>query len=293
MDDIKLSDARRVFEDVNLEEILFVSDIEHFTNECKDRLLKEIKNKKIKLVVFLGDILSFLTKYSSYVALLDKSDVLVNLFYKKIKDDIFSSKSKLIIGLKISDYLKKAINREKDEKFYLKNFKDFIKNCKKQAVNIIYYSGNHDFVLDGGKMGDNLKFIPFLKEIINHENLYVPYKDLELITLNRELFLMGVHTHSDESTCNQYLNLINPLNQVEKPEKIIFVSHIPGKTKYIHLGSEEITLFKRKFKFKYHYHGHCRNYYGEYLEEGIPTKSVHINDNPLKSDSDKGKLLKK
>ena len=79
--------------------------------------------------------------------------------------------------------------------------------------------------------------------------------------------------------------LTNSLEEIEGAKEIIFVSHVPGVSKFSKLGSKDITNFKKRFKFKYHFHGHCKNYHGEYVEEGIPTKSVHF-DHPELEDEE-------
>jgi len=282
---MKLSEASQpFFTDINEEEMYFISDIEHFTKEILQIIKKEIKERKIKLVVLAGDILSFLTKYSEFIKLFeDYSLPILDLFYNtsKIKDVNKFHISREAIGEQISDYISKDIKKNKGIKNSVKYFKEFLNFCKTNKINVLYYSGNHDFLMDGERIRYLSDQMPILKDLFDFDHVYIPYNDLELIQLNKDLFVMGLHTHSDETNCNEYPKIrefVNSLKSIENPEKIIFVSHIPGKFKFSKLGSEEITLLKKRFKFKYHYHGHCKNYHDEYLEEGVPTRSVHFND---------------
>ncbi|MBI2144483.1 hypothetical protein HYU17_05045 [Candidatus Woesearchaeota archaeon] len=68
MENIALKKASNPFGGFKAEwqQITFVSDIEQFTKETGDSLLKMCLENKQKLIVFLGDILSFLEREESY-----------------------------------------------------------------------------------------------------------------------------------------------------------------------------------------------------------------------------------
>lgn len=247
------------------QQITFVSDIEEFTKEIGDSLLKMCLENKHKLIVFLGDILSFLEWEEGYFKGLDLVQVAPKLFSdkKRIKHD----EAVRLVGKRLSSYLQSKYDLQ------FRDFLTFIKECKGKNIQIIYYSGNHDTIISNPL----LSLVPVFDKFFQFRNFYVP-KDLELIKLNKGIFILGVHTESTNK-CTEYKQLrdfTNSLLTIESTDKIIFVSHVPGTAKFENLGSKDITAFKRRFKFKYHYHGHCKNYYGEYLEENVLTKSVHI-----------------
>jgi Icc-related predicted phosphoesterase len=63
--------------DIDESEILFISDIECFSKEIVVKLDEKIKKDKIKLIVFAGDILSFLSTENRYFK------IFFNIFLKK------------------------------------------------------------------------------------------------------------------------------------------------------------------------------------------------------------------
>lgn len=270
-----LEDAYEPFtEKIKEEEIFYFSDSEGFDIDIKKFLLNQINQQKIKLFVFLGDILSFLSLDSDFFKVYKNYWGVFKIFYNYNK----LSKTKNIFEItqnSIGHEISKVI--EKENKKDLKNFFEFLKECKKDKINIIYISGNHDSALSYDFLECNKDYIPLLSRICKINNLYIP-RNLELIKINSDLFILGIHTKSDTSDCINFPEIVRylrTLEDIEKPDKIIFISHIPGIFKFSKLGSKDITNFKKRFKFKYHYHGHCKNYYGEYLEEKVKTKSVH------------------
>jgi Icc-related predicted phosphoesterase len=261
-------------ERIEEDEIFYFSDSEGFSTKVKKFLLSQ---KKVKLFIFCGDILSFLSVDNDFFKVYKNYWGVFKTFYNYYK----ISKRKNVPEIaksSVGDKVSKII--EKENKDDLKNFFEFAKECKKKKIKIIYFSGNHDSALSYDFLMPNYSYIPLLSKIYHLDSLYFP-RDLELIKINQELFMIGIHTKSDTSECRNFPELnyyINTLESIEKPEQIIFISHIPGISKFSKLGSKDISNFKRKFKFKYHYHGHCKDYYGEYLEENVKTKSVHYKD---------------
>jgi len=153
-------------------------------------------------------------------------------------------------------------------------------SCFKKRIPVIFFTGNHDSLFSWSNSFES-KYIPVIEEICYMDGLKIPH-DFEKIKLNDNLFLMGIHINEDtieEYNFPQIKRILETLdNTIEKPEEIIFVSHVPGKLKFKNLGSSDILNLKKRYKFKHHYHGHCKDYYGEYLEEGVPTRSVHFNE---------------
>ncbi len=285
MEDIKLSDAVKIDEkDISLKEILFVSDINTFTESIKNNLINQVKNQKIRLVVFLGNALTCIGNFKYLINILEGSYFVVRIFCdkKKIKrksglDEIdLASRSKDIVGRMLSDYLESELI-EVNEKFiqYVINFIRFTKLCQNEGVKILFYSGNKDYIFSYKNVHENSKYIPFFKRIFRNDNIYLP-KNLELIKLNNELYLMGLHTDRPEESENFPVikKLIKSGVGVEHPEKIIFASHAPGISKFKDIGSEDITNLKKKFKFKYHIHGQFKDFHEYYYEEGVTTKPV-------------------
>jgi Icc-related predicted phosphoesterase len=262
---------------ITTEEILFVSDIEKFTKDVKIDLLNRISSEKKQLVVFIGDILSgiddSLFPIIAYNHHIDAMRFFVGpakLKEKKLSDYEEHMQSLKMIGSLLSDYLYEYYGEIHNE------FIDFLDSCKLKNVFCLYYSGNHDSIFNFSLMTD-ADNVDFLKKIYNHKQIKFPI-DFEWIKLGKKLFITGVNTYtSNVENCKLVVNahLMTEENQVEKPEQTIFVSHIPGIEKFSNLGSQDITNLKKQFKFLYHYHGHCKDYYGEYLEEGTPTRSVH------------------
>jgi len=274
-----------LFENLSIseKEIFFVSDIEHFSLEIKKDLMNKIINNKFKLIVLIGDILSgFSTENSSY-KIFQQSYEAFEMFYdsskimKKYKNKNVDQweVARTYVGQEVSERLSKTYSKE------IKFFKEFINSCFKIKIPVILFSGNHDSLLSWSNLS-NEREIPILKEIHDLNGLKIPF-DLEKIKIGKDLFLMGIHVNEDiieEYKFYPIKEYIEKLGKnIETSDKIIFVSHIPGKSKFTKLGSNDIQNFKKRFKFKAHYHGHCRNFHGEYLEEGIPTKSVHFEEN--------------
>jgi predicted MPP superfamily phosphohydrolase len=273
---MKLEDSRSIFdEDIKFEEILFISDTECFTKEIKKYLLDRIKNEKYKLIVFIGDILSFLEKDEEAFSLLPNSTHIMEIICNyDIGEELKYDYSRSHVGGKISEYISKKY------KDYLNNFFSFVNRCEKKGVGIIFYSGNHDSMLSNRNSYFDKEVVPILNKINSLNNFYIPY-DFELIKLNKDLYLLGAHTdnNSYNSKDYSYLRDFTQSNKViEDTNKIIFLSHLPGTLKFKDAGSTDIINFKKKFKFKYHFHGHCRDYNGEYIEEETPTRSVHHKD---------------
>jgi len=263
--------------DIKEEDILFISDIEIFSPEIKKNLIKEANGKK--LIVFIGDILSGLSDINPYYKLFQESSTVFKTFYEKKK---LMKKFPKIDEYELSlIFVGKTISEKLSEEYKEKvtPFKSFVKYCNKIKVPIIFFTGNHDSLFHSPY---NLTYIPFLKEIYKLKGLYFP-KDYEKIRLNDDLYLMGMNTPEDnpeeEYSFPQIKEILKEIqdNRFNNAEQIIFVSHLPGKEKFSKLGSEDITNLKRRYKFKYHYHGHVKDYHGEYIEKGIPTRSVHIN----------------
>ncbi len=268
-------------QEINQNEIFFISDIEHFSSKIKNYLLDRIKNNKFKAVVFVGDVLSgFSTEDPSY-KIFKQSDTAFEMFYD-VKKIMKKSANKNIgewnvareyIGQVVSNILLKKYAEE------LKTFKSFVKACYKTNIPVILFSGNHDSLLSHVNLYDE-RFIPVLNEIHSLRGLKIP-EDFEVLKLKKDLYLMGIHTDEHTLETYQFPKIKDMLERLDKniknPEQIIFVSHVPGIKKFTNLGSPDISNFKKRFKFKYHYHGHCEDYYGEYDEEGVPTRSVNIN----------------
>ena len=172
---------------------------------------------------------------------------------------------------------KRILENEADA---ISNFCRFIEQCKKLNVKVIYYSGNHDSMLspkNANPHSNELEACEVIKMIYSLENLFI-FPNMARIKMNDNLFLMGVHTSNNTYTCNEYPSLheyINELDKINKPENIIFLSHVPGVEKYSKIGSKDITNLKKRYKFKSHYHGHCKDYHGTYIECGVKTRSVH------------------
>jgi len=275
-------DFHRLFnKDIELDEIYFISDIERFSLIIKKKLIKILCAKKIKLVVFLGDIFSFLKSYWNEFQVYDYLNKNKNNLLNITSEDFGNLLSELIYS------------KNKNE---IDNFIDFENYCVKKDIRILFYSGNHDSILafpqrkyimgsffNGDLMELNNYFnnIPIIYKIINNPNFYNPM-DLELIYLNKDLYLTGVN--SDKSGKEKYISSIDNSLRMDKKRidffrtyfsnKTIFVSHCPGITFY-NLGSINIYDLKKKCNFKYHYHGHVKNYRGEYKEAGVLTLSVH------------------
>ena len=274
-----------LFENLSLseEEIFFVSDIENFDTEIKKILLDEIKNKKFKLVVLVGDILSGFSTESPCYKIFQQSSEVFEMFYDTTKimkkDDKKNIEkwevAKAYVGQEVSERLSKKYSKE------IKSFKSFINSCFKIKIPVLLFSGNHDSLFSWLNLSHE-RDIPILEEIHSLNGLKIPY-DLEKIKIGENLSLMGIHVNEDiieEYNFQQIKEFTERLGKnIENPNEIIFVSHIPGKSKFSKLGSTDIQTFKRRFKFKRHYHGHCKNYHGEYIEEGVPTKSVHFDEN--------------
>jgi len=266
--------------DISEDEILFIADIESFTEQNKNELSRQVKEKKAKLVVFLGDILSFLSVESQYYKIFQNAVTVFKMFYdyEKILEDDGADPDEIyhyaerIIGNKISEQI------ELEHKEEVSNFLDFLRSCRKKKIEVLYYAGNHDSMMCYHIYWFNRDNIPLLEKIYKTKSLHIE-PSLRPVYLNKDLTLLGVHTDKDDPEGPKHYDdlkrITNSLQQIEHPEKVIFVSHIPGNSKYSKLGSQDITNFKKRFKFKFHYHGHCKNYYDEYVEEGVPTKSVH------------------
>ncbi len=283
--DIDLNYSPKILEngDVEPHEILFISDIEHFNSKINKHLFERIKNEKFKAVILLGDNLSGFSTENPLYKIFEQSYTAFEMFYnvKKImkkyprkKVDQFDV-ARLWIGQHVSNKLSEKYSKE------LKAFKSFVRECRKNNIPIVLFSGNHDSLFSMSNLMMNERFIPVIKEISSLKGLKIP-NDFEIIKLKKDLYLMGIHTDEDGMGVHQFSRIKRMLESLDEdiknPGQIIFVSHIPGIKKFTKLGSPDITNFKKRFKFKYHYHGHCKDYYGEYDEEGIPTKSVHIKD---------------
>jgi Icc-related predicted phosphoesterase len=266
---------------VEQNEILFISDIESFSQKIKKNLLEKIKDKGFKAVVFIGDILSGLSTDNSSYKIFQQSYIAFEMFYdyKKIlkkyskrKDVDKYDLARFYVGQEVSERL------SKDFKEQIKSFKSFVKECYKNKIPVVLFTGNHDSLLSWSNLSDE-RFIPILEEIHSLKGLVIPI-DLQPIRLKEDLYLMGIHTNENIVGKYEFYRikdlLKNSTEKIERPEQIIFVSHIPGVKKFSQLGSQDISDLKKRFKFKYHYHGHCNDYHGEYDEDGVPTKSVHI-----------------
>ncbi|MFC1690819.1 hypothetical protein ACFL0W_01450, partial [Nanoarchaeota archaeon] len=174
------------------------------------------------------------------------------------------------VGKAVNDYIIKIWGED------INNFIEFIQECDKKKIEVIYYAGNHDCLLSH-HYNHFCIGIEILKKIKRgSKNLHFP-SDLGLIKLNEDLYLIGVHNIKNSSYEYPDIKpLVESLCTIESPEKIIFVSHTPSKNKFFNAGSGDISLLKKKFKFKYHFHGHCKDYNKEYDDYGTPTRSVHF-----------------
>jgi len=280
---MKLEHASEVSpESINQDEILFVSDIESFTLKTKNYLLERISKRKLKVVVLIGDILSGFSISNRFYKIFNMYHEVFEMFYntkkimkkyriKKIDQD---EVARTYVGYEISEKLSKDYSKE------IKYFKSFVKECYKKSIPVVLFSGNHDSLFSHTNLIINKEFIPILDEIASVKGLIIP-ANFEPLKLKKNLYLMGIHLDEEVSQNPEFpeiKNILEKLNEnIERPEQIIFVSHIPGIKKFSRLGSKDISNLKKRFKFKYHYHGHCKDFHGEYVEEGVPTKSVHIN----------------
>ncbi len=269
---MKLEDAKMLSKcEINQNEVLFVSDIEHFSLKVKQSLLDKIKKEKLKAVVFVGDILSGFSTLDSSYRIFQESPTAFEMFYdvkkiikkysRKERDEFDIARA--YIGRDVSNRLSKRYAKE------LTSFKLFIRECNKEDIPVVFFSGNHDSLLSWENFSDE-RFIPILDEIHSLKGLKIPY-NFELMKLNNNLYLMGIHTSEDKIEKYEFFRIkeiLEKLNEnIESPEKIIFVSHIPGIKKFSKLGSQDISNLKKRFKFKYHYHGHVKNYHDEYDED--------------------------
>ncbi len=266
--------------DVKFEEILFISDLETFDKEISKQLISTIKKENKKLIVFIGDILSGMNDQIFPMVAYERSyEAMKFIFDRKelekdgiLDSDNYTEIAKTNLGSMLSNYLTAEFGDVQKE------FIKFLNKCKKMNVFCIYYSGNHDCKLNYWFLHFDSPYIPFLNKIYKHPSIKFPH-DFSLEKLNDDLYLTGTNTMSDEIDVRDKMTQVDSFIErdegIEHPEKIIFVSHIPGKEKFRNLGSQAITDLKLKYKFKYHYHGHCKNYNGEYKEEGVPTISVH------------------
>jgi len=282
-------------QEVNLKELLFISDIEHFNLKISKILFKRIKKENFRAIIFIGDVLSGFSTENPYYKVFKQSPSVFEMYYdvKKIikKHKKKSNKmeiAKYYVGFEVSKQLTNEFFKE------LKAFKMFVKRCNELKIPIILYSGNHDSLFSWKNCWDE-KYLPVIREINSLEGLKIPF-DFEIIKINKELYLTGIHTDSEEIEKSYNFPAITEIlkslsNPIKNPQNFIFVSHIPGIKKYTNLGSQDITNLKKKFKFRYHYHGHCKNYYEEYDEEGVPTKSIHFEDrNYLEAETKKGEI---
>ncbi len=277
MQSIFLKDAKRILrKNVRFEEILFVSDIENFSPTNRKEIQNWIKKENKKVVVFLGDILSFLSIESPYAKLTQQPElmaiskaILLSGKEKTNRTDV-DRMEKIIVSL-----ISELIEVEHDQE--IREFVHFSRKCKKDRIPIIYYSGNHDSMIgEIAQRGLQFNEIKVIEKLM--KGVILP-KDGELFKLSNELYIFGLntlHESLDEMKFHELERFTNSLKKIENSEKIVFVSHIPGTAKFRKLGSKDITTFKKKFKFKVHLHGHCKNYHGEYFEENTPTQSVHF-----------------
>ncbi|HRZ85396.1 MAG TPA: metallophosphoesterase [Candidatus Paceibacterota bacterium] len=265
--------------EIDQNEILFISDIEHFTSKIKKSLIDDIKKKNFKAVVLIGDILSGFSTLDSSYKIFQESQTAFEMFYdvKKIKKKYSKKKideydlARYYVGNDVSEKLSKEYSEE------LKYFKSFMNDCFKMGIPVVLFSGNHDSLFSWSNLY-NERFIPILSEIHSLKGLRIPH-NFEIIKLKKDLYLTGIHTDDDSGIYEFPLikGMIEKLdNEIKNPEKTIFVSHIPGVKMFSKLGSQDISNLKKRFKFKYPYHGHCKDYHGEYEEDGTPTISVHI-----------------
>lgn len=256
------------FQNIALSEVLFVSDIEDFTEDWKNKLENSIKSENIKLLVFVGDIFSSILDHKNDFICLFNNYWMFERFTKFCKKEMLGSRE-VILDEIISDYYDELTIKKKKE-FRIIN--SFLKFCRKTKIEIIFYSGNHDCFIWYLKKQKKLDLIKKLHPIIN--NFYIP-EDFELICLKDNFYITGIHTRSEDSKL--YYSKEFDLGLKNFPLKTILISHIPCTGKFTNLGSDQINDLKAKHKFFYHIHGHCKDYYKEYLSSGIPTISVDEN----------------
>jgi len=271
------------FQNIALSEVLFLSDIECLDDTWSKKIFEDCEKSKIKLIVLIGDMLSnILGGTQDDIKNIIENKLLFYEFAKVYKSESIKSNENLriydngVFSKILSKYFKEAIiNRTNDSKKDFLVWKSFIKYCSDNKIDVVFYSGNHDYIVWYLKEKEKLNLIKDLWGVIR--NFYIP-QDQELISLKDGYFIMGIHTKSDDESTNIFKELESG-NLLDNtfPEKTIFVSHIPCTGKFSKRGSEEITNFKVKNKFFYHIHGHCKNYYKEYLSSGIPTISVDEN----------------
>lgn len=242
------------------DEIFYISDTENFLSDTKTFLLKKLEENNAKLLVLVGDILSFFESPSS----------VWDLWHQSLAIEKVLEIDKKLVAEKISKHVEKECYDS------LRNFHDFVKRCSSKDIHILYYTGNHDHLLNFYQMS---REVPVMDKIRNHPNITFP-KNLQRVHINNNLFITGLQCNKPTAECREYPHLKKYVesNMFPDPENTILVSHVPGTLKFKNRGSEEIRFLKSKFKFKCHYHGHVRDYNGEYLEEGIPTRSVHMDD---------------
>src|SRR3989344_6083907 len=159
-------------QEINENEILFISDIEKFSEDIKKYLLNQIENKKFKVVVFVGDILSGLsTKHPAYI-IFQNSYIAFEMFYdykKIIKEHKKIDESEIArcyIGEHCSEYLLKEFKEQ------IKYFELFIKECYENKIPVVLFSGNHDSLLSSQNLSDD-RFIPILKKINSLKGLKI------------------------------------------------------------------------------------------------------------------------
>jgi len=268
------------FEYLNIKkfsDILFISDIECVDKSIYDEIFQTIRDNKIKILFFVGDVFTFANSSQNEIEKLKNALI----YFKENKLDILDE-------FVLKKYLdtQELITNEKEVISRINDFYDFINNCNKLGIPIVYYKGNHDADINKDYIFPNKKLIS--------EYIYFP-SDLDLIKLNDRLFITGVNRISDKKDseckcyCNFYLKNSNDKmsNLCKFAKDTIFLSHHPSTNKYTYLGSYDITMFKDRFKFKLHIHGHVKNYKGVYddcktpnvnLGFNFPTLSAHYSE---------------
>src|SRR3989344_3163195 len=182
--------ATELIEDreIDQHEILFISDVENFSYKIRKYLIQRIKNEKFKAVVFIGDTLSgFGTEDPSY-KIFEQSHAAFEMFYdvKKIMKKYSKKKieewdvARAYVGQCVSDRLSKTYAKE------LKAFKTFVKECYKNKIPVVLFSGNHDSLFSWANLSYE-RFIPVLEEIHSLKGLKIPH-DFEVIKLKKDLY---------------------------------------------------------------------------------------------------------
>lgn len=264
------------------EEVFFVSDTETFDKEIKKHLLSIIEENNYKLVVLVGDILSFLTEQESATHILEHRRHINRVLYPQIFEDY----NKISDESERESYGEQLTNNFVGEyyttayKEQLSAFASFVKHLESKSIPIVYYAGNHDNYLSPVKRIHKLFPVDKVHNYFKSDNI-IWANDWQRIGINETTEIMGISI-TQETQENPILpdveQVANQLPAIENPENIIFVSHYPSTEKFSKIGSPSITKLKKRYKFKLHVHGHVRRYHKNYDDHGTLTYSCNYED---------------